>query len=134
MILIAPPLAFALLRRDYRRVLLSVACFASVVVALFAFNATVTGDFNYQGGNRKTFYSRTGFPFANTWETFENRGQGMTTDAVPADRRPQAVLIALCVAALAVLWSGLALFVEKREEAVLDRVSSEVHNLAVALE
>ena len=58
----------------------------------------------------------------------------MTTDAVPADRRPQAVLIALCVAALAVLWSGLALFVEKREEAVLDRVSSEVHNLAVALE
>ena len=84
-ILIAPPLAFALLRRDYRRVLLSGACFASVVVALFAFNAAVTGDFNYQGGNRKTFYSRTGFPFANTWETFENRGQGMTTDAVPFD-------------------------------------------------
>ena len=84
-ILIAPPLALALLRRDYRSVLLSGACFASVVVALFAFNAAVTGDFNYQGGNRKTFYSRTGFPFANTWETFENRGQGMTTDAVPFD-------------------------------------------------
>jgi hypothetical protein len=29
---------------------------------------------NYQGGDRKTFYSSTGFPFANDRETFENIG------------------------------------------------------------
>jgi hypothetical protein len=60
-------------------------CFAAVVLTLFAVNAAITGDVNYQGGLRKTFYSRTGFPFANTWETFDNRGQSMTTDAVPFD-------------------------------------------------
>ena len=37
-------------------------------------NAAITGEFNYQGGDRKTFYSYTGFPFANTWETFDNIG------------------------------------------------------------
>jgi hypothetical protein len=37
-------------------------------------NAAITGEFNYQGGDRKTFYSFTGFPFANTWETFDNIG------------------------------------------------------------
>jgi hypothetical protein len=84
-ILIGPPLLLAFLRKDYRRAIIAGAWFATVVIVLFVFNAAVTGDFNYQGGNRKTFYSRTGFPFANTWETFENRGQGMTTDAVPFD-------------------------------------------------
>ena len=34
----------------------------------------ITGEFNYQGGDRKTFYHHTGFPFANTWETFDNIG------------------------------------------------------------
>lgn len=84
-ILIGPVLALPLLRRDFRRVLAAGACFAVVVAALFSFNAVVTGDFSYQGGLRKTFYSRTGFPFANTWETFDNSGQSMTTDAVPFD-------------------------------------------------
>ena len=85
LILIGPVLALPLLQRDFRRVFAIGACFAVVVVALFSFNAMVTGEFNYQGGRRKTFYSRTGFPFANTWETFDNRGQEMSTDAVPFD-------------------------------------------------
>ena len=84
-ILIGPILAFWLWRREWRRVIALGACFTAVVAALFAVNAMITGDFNYQGGHRKTFYSRTGFPFANTWETFDNRGQEMTTDAVPFD-------------------------------------------------
>ena len=37
-------------------------------------NAAITGEFNYQGGDRKTFYSSIGFPFANDRETFENIG------------------------------------------------------------
>jgi len=84
-LLVGPLLAWLLWRREFRRALTAGVCFVAVVVALFAFNAVITGDFNYQGGLRKTFYSRTGFPFANTWETFDNRGQSMTTDAVPFD-------------------------------------------------
>jgi len=42
--------------------------------SLVAANAAITGEFNYQGGDRKTFYSSTGFPFANDRETFENIG------------------------------------------------------------
>lgn len=84
-ILIAPIVAFLLLRRRFRQAIVAAACFTVIVGALLTFNAMVTGEFNYQGGQRKTFYSRTGFPFANTWETFDNRGQDMATDAVPLD-------------------------------------------------
>ncbi len=42
--------------------------------ALFGANAAITGEFNYQGGDRKTFYFHTGFPFANTYETFDTIG------------------------------------------------------------
>ncbi len=84
-VLIAPIALLALARRDIKRAFGVSGCFALVVLVLFAFNAVVTGEMNYQGGFRKTFYSSTGFPFANTWETFDNRGQGMTTEAVPFD-------------------------------------------------
>jgi hypothetical protein len=47
---------------------------AAVAALLFAANAAITGEFNYQGGDRKTFYHHTGFPFANTYETFDNIG------------------------------------------------------------
>ena len=32
-------------------------CFAAVVGGLFAWNVAITGEWNYQGGDRKTFYS-----------------------------------------------------------------------------
>jgi hypothetical protein len=84
-ILVGPPLAWLLWRREIRRGVVLGVSFVAIVLVLFAVNAAITGDLNYQGGLRKTFYSRTGFPFANTWETFDNRGQSMTTDAVPFD-------------------------------------------------
>ena len=40
-------------------------------------NAAVTGEFNYQGGERKTFYSR--FPFEQE-TTFGNSGIWMTSE------------------------------------------------------
>jgi hypothetical protein len=49
---------------------------------LFAANAAITGEFNYQGGDRKTFYSSIGFPFANERETFENIGPVRAREAV----------------------------------------------------
>ena len=56
---------------------------AVTVVALFGVNAAVTGEINYQGGERKTFYSR--FPFEMDGDrevTFGNSGIWMTTNQV----------------------------------------------------
>jgi len=54
---------------------------AVTVIALFAVNAAITGEINYQGGERKTFYGR--FPYEMDGEreiTFGNSGIWMTTD------------------------------------------------------
>jgi hypothetical protein len=47
---------------------------------LFGLNAAVTGEMNYQGGERKTFYGR--FPFDERGTTFDDAGAWMTTDHV----------------------------------------------------
>ena len=69
--LIAPLLLVAAWRRQWGRALLIGLVFLVVAGSLFGINAAVTGEFNYQGGYRKTFYSSTGFPFANERETFD---------------------------------------------------------------
>lgn len=57
-----------------------------VAAVLFAANAAISGEFNYQGGDRKTFYSApddpqaprlptAGFPFASPDATWDVRGQ-----------------------------------------------------------
>ena len=56
---------------------------------LFAINAAITGEFNYQGGDRKTFYSSIGFPFANERETFENIGPARAARSGAAGRHPR---------------------------------------------
>jgi hypothetical protein len=84
-LLILPLLALAAWRREWKRFLGIGILFGVVVASLFGANAAITGEFNYQGGNRKSFYGSTGFPFANTWETFDNRGQGVSTEEVPTD-------------------------------------------------
>src|SRR5262249_31807299 len=73
-ILLAPIVALAAYRRQWGRVVaVSLVC-AVVAGGLFAANAAITGEFNYQAGDRKTFYGRDGFPFANERETFESIG------------------------------------------------------------
>jgi hypothetical protein len=73
-LLMLPVLALPIVRRQWRRGAKALAAWAIVTAILFGFNAAVTGEFNYQGGDRKTFYHTTGFPFANSWETFDNSG------------------------------------------------------------
>ena len=73
-LLMFPLVALALGRRQWRHATLMVGTWGLVVGALVSANAAITGEFNYQGGDRKTFYSYTGFPFANDRETFENIG------------------------------------------------------------
>ena len=48
--------------------------------SLYALNAAFTGELNYQGGERKTFYGR--FPFDATGASFDDAGIWMTTNQV----------------------------------------------------
>ncbi len=73
-VLIVPMVLLAAWRRQWARAVLMGALFVVVTTGLFGVNAAITGDFNYQGGERKTFYSSTGFPFANERETFGSIG------------------------------------------------------------
>jgi hypothetical protein len=57
------------------------AVLATIVAALYGANAAVTGEMNYQGGERKTFSSAHGrFPFETPGATFGNSGFWMTTE------------------------------------------------------
>lgn len=83
--LIAPLAASALLRRQWLRTAKISAVFFAVAIGLFALNVAVTGEWNYQSGDRKTFYSvaktptgdtRDGFPFQDERHTFDSTGLG----------------------------------------------------------
>lgn len=84
-LLILPLVTLAALRRRWRHGFGIGATFAVVVVALFLANAAITGEFNYQGGDRKTFYGGTGFPFQTEDATFDSIGTGRSTNEVPVD-------------------------------------------------
>ncbi len=84
--LIAPMLTLALLRRDWKRLLLIGGVYALVVGLLFGWNIAITGEWNYQGGDRRTFYSGAGgFPFQSPDRTFDAIGQGRSTNEVPVE-------------------------------------------------
>jgi len=51
---------------------------ALTVIALFGLNKAITGEMNYQGGERKTFYGT--FPFETQAVTFGNSGIWATTN------------------------------------------------------
>lgn len=72
-------------RRRWRRMVLAGATFGVVVVGLFLVNVAITGELNYQGGDRKTFYGSSGFPFQTEASTFDTVGLDRATDAVPVE-------------------------------------------------
>ncbi len=73
-LLLAPVIGLAVVRRQFGHAARLIVLWGVITAGLFSANAAITGEFNYQGGNRKTFYHFTGFPFANNWETFDNSG------------------------------------------------------------
>ena len=79
-LLILPLLMVAVWRQRFRRSALVAISFAFVVTGSFAVNAAITGEANYQGGVRKTFYGT--FPFEGPGVTFDNAGYPIATDAV----------------------------------------------------
>jgi hypothetical protein len=102
-ILLGPLLAWMLLRgRLKQAVALGVAA-AVVVVALFAVTDMSTGDWNYMGGDRRSFGGP--YPFQYRDRTFQNSGTNMTTEVSDyKDRFPRPDHLAADL--LAYLWVG----------------------------
>jgi len=81
-ILMVPIGLLILARRQWGRLAGIVLAWTLLTGGLFVANAAITGEFNYQGGDRKTFYGYMGFPFANERETFDNIGPPQRLEAV----------------------------------------------------
>jgi hypothetical protein len=80
LLLIAPLIALRWWRREWLRgAMVGVIC-AAVIGLAFGANAAVTGEFNYQGGERKSFYGK--FPFQSPEASFANRGIAYATDSM----------------------------------------------------
>jgi hypothetical protein len=77
-LLVGPIVALLWWRRRPLRGAVVGAIFMVTAGALFGVNAWNSGEFNYQGGDRKTFYTR--FPFDAPDATWDNRGIPMATD------------------------------------------------------
>ncbi len=85
-LLIAPLLASAILRGQWQRTARIGIAFALVVGGLFGANVGITGEWNYQGGDRRTFYSGMGgFPFQTEQNQFEAVGDDRATNSIPLD-------------------------------------------------
>jgi hypothetical protein len=86
-LLVGPMLALFLLRRQWQRLIIAGACFSAVVIGMFALNVAITGEWNYQGGDRRTFYSgQGGFPFQTDRHVFNASGPPeRATDRVPIE-------------------------------------------------
>jgi hypothetical protein len=85
-ILIGPLLASAILRKQWQRTLRIGGFYALTVGLLFGANIAVTGEWNYQGGDRRTFYSGMGgFPFQTERSAFDAVGDNRATDGIPLE-------------------------------------------------
>ena len=78
--LILPPLALLALRRQWKRAFATGTVFGVVLGGLFFVNLAITGEMNYQGGDRKTFYGR--YPFQSPDLNFENTGLAKVTSEI----------------------------------------------------
>ncbi len=88
-----------LYQRRWQRFAAGAVVFALVVVAFFAVTTANTGDWNYMGGDRKTFNAVSGYPFSTPIDTFDSVGIPMVTnledykDRIPVPRALAADLI-----------------------------------------
>jgi hypothetical protein len=80
LLLILPLLGWLLIQRQWRRAFVAGAVFAGVGALLVAGNLAITGDWNFQGGDRRTFYGS--FPFQNQTVAWDNVGQDRATNRV----------------------------------------------------
>jgi hypothetical protein len=79
-LLVAPMLIWMALRRRWRPAVAAAALFAVVGGVLVAGNIAVTGEWNFQGGDRRTFYGR--YPFQPSQPGWDELGLDRATDRV----------------------------------------------------
>jgi hypothetical protein len=77
-VLVAPLVLLAWWRKRWQTGLILGAVAVAVTCLCFAFNAAVSGEFNYQGGDRKYFALR--FPFETPQSTWQSFGGTTVTD------------------------------------------------------
>lgn len=87
-LLIGPMVLTAWWHRRFARGWLIGLVFAATVVVCFSTNAAVSGELNYQGGDRKTFYGH--FPDEAPGATFATLGGSMATNEIPMATPPGA--------------------------------------------
>ncbi|MBD3414335.1 MAG: hypothetical protein GF421_07895 [Candidatus Aminicenantes bacterium] len=78
--LLGPVVLYSLLKKRFVKAGAMVLIFLAVSGLFWGGNALITGDWNYQGGERKSFYGEGGFPLAKENLTFDSTpGYEMTT-------------------------------------------------------
>lgn len=77
-VLMVPLVLWTLSRKKIFKAALLVLCFAAVLAALFGATYLFTGDWNYQGGERKSFIGE--FPLEKEGVTFDSVGHTMTAE------------------------------------------------------
>jgi hypothetical protein len=80
LLLMLPLLGWLAFRRQWRRLLVAGVLFAAVGAVLVAGNLAVTGDWNFQGGDRRTFYGS--FPLQGRDVAWDDVGKGHATNRV----------------------------------------------------
>jgi len=72
-----PLILFTLLKKRFIKSFLMVGIFFAVSILFWGSNQLITGEWNYQGGNRKTFYGRGGYPLEKEHLTFDSAEGGV---------------------------------------------------------
>jgi hypothetical protein len=79
-LLIGPLLAWLALGRHWKKTVIAGVTFALVGGVLLGANLAITGEWNFQGGDRRTFYGK--YPFQNRDTQWEGVGQDRATNRV----------------------------------------------------
>jgi hypothetical protein len=83
LLLVGPPVILLWQRRRWLAGLAVGMLTGLTILACFGVNGLISGDFNYQGGDRKTFYGR--FPFADPDTRYDDAGISMSTNELGSD-------------------------------------------------
>ena len=76
-ILMGPLVLYSLVKKRFGKALLITFVFMVTAGAFFGVNHLTTGDWNYQGGERKTFYGEGGYPLEKDHITFDSARGGL---------------------------------------------------------
>jgi hypothetical protein len=80
-IILGPIVLYALFKKKFVKAVLIVLIFSLTAGMFFSVNWLATGDWNYQGGERKTFYGEGGYPLEKDHITFDTaKGGTMTSE------------------------------------------------------